>query len=63
MITVADDGVPFNPFDRVGPDISLSLEERDIGGLGVLLVTQLMDHCSYQRRRDLNVVTLVMNLT
>jgi anti-sigma regulatory factor (Ser/Thr protein kinase) len=63
VITVADDGVPFNPFDRVGPDISLSLEERDIGGLGVLLVTQLMDHCSYQRRRDRNVVTLVMNVT
>jgi sigma-B regulation protein RsbU (phosphoserine phosphatase) len=62
VITVADDGVPFNPFDRVGPDTSLSLEERDIGGLGVLLVTELMDQCSYQRRRDRNVVTLVMNL-
>ena len=62
VITVADDGMPFNPFDRVGPDISLSLEERDIGGLGVLLVTELMDQCSYQRRRDRNVVTLVMNL-
>jgi len=62
VITVADDGVPFNPFDQVGPDTSLSLEERDIGGLGVLLVTQLMDQCSYQRRRDSNVVTLVMNL-
>ena len=63
VIAVADDGKPFNPFDRVGPDTSLSLEERDIGGLGVLLVTQLMDHCSYQRHRDRNVVTLVMNLT
>jgi phosphoserine phosphatase RsbU/P len=62
VITVADDGMPFNPFDRVGPDTSLSLEERDIGGLGVLLVTELMDQCSYQRRRDRNVVTLVMNL-
>jgi len=62
VITVADDGVPFNPFDQVGPDTSLSLEERDIGGLGVLLVTQLMDQCSYQRRRDSNVVTLIMNL-
>ena len=63
VITVADDGVPFNPFDRVGPDTSLSLEERDIGGLGVLLVTELMDECSYQRRRDSNIVTLIMNLT
>ncbi len=63
IINVSDDGMPFNPFDRVGPDTSLSLEERDIGGLGVLLVTELMDQCSYQRRRDRNVVTLVMNLT
>jgi len=62
VIIVADDGVPFNPFDSVGPDTSLSLEERDIGGLGVLLVTELMDECSYQRRRDSNVVTLVMHL-
>jgi anti-sigma regulatory factor (Ser/Thr protein kinase) len=62
LVTVADDGVPFNPFDRVGPDISLSIEERDIGGLGVLLVTKLMDQTHYQRQRDRNVVTLTMNL-
>jgi len=62
VITVADDGMPFNPFARVGPVTSLSLEERDIGRLGVLLVTELIDQCSYQRRRDRNVVTLVMNL-
>ena len=63
LITVADDGVPFNPFDQVGPDTSLSVEDRDIGGLGVLLVTELMDQSSYQRRRDQNIVTLVMDLT
>ena len=63
VVTVADDGVPFNPFDRVGPDTSLSIEDRDIGGLGVLLVTELMDQTHYQRRRDRNVVTLTMNLT
>ena len=62
VITVTDDGVPFNPFDRVGPDTNLSVEERDIGGLGVLLVTELMDKCTYQRLRDKNEVTLTMNL-
>ena len=60
VITVTDDGVPFNPFDRVGPDTTLSLEEREIGGLGVLLVVELMDECTYQRLRDKNVVTLSM---
>jgi sigma-B regulation protein RsbU (phosphoserine phosphatase) len=62
LVTLADDGVPFNPFDRVGPDTSLSIEEREIGGLGVLLVTELMDQTHYQRRRNQNVVTLTMNL-
>jgi sigma-B regulation protein RsbU (phosphoserine phosphatase) len=62
VIAVTDDGMPFNPFDRVGPDTSLSIEERDIGGLGVLLVTELMDECHYQRHRNSNVVTLTMNL-
>jgi sigma-B regulation protein RsbU (phosphoserine phosphatase) len=60
VITVTDDGVPFNPFDRVGPDTTLSLEEREIGGLGVLLVVELMDECTYQRLRDKNVVTLTL---
>ena len=60
VITVTDDGKPFNPFDRVGPDTTLSLEERDIGGLGVLLVAKLMDQCTYRRLRNRNVVTLTM---
>jgi len=62
VITVTDDGIPFNPFDRVGPDTTLSIEERDIGGLGVLLVTELMDEYHYQRRPNSNVVTLTMHL-
>jgi len=61
LIVVSDDGVPFNPFDRVGPDITLSIEERDIGGLGVLLVTELMDEYHYQRHRDRNSVTMTLN--
>jgi sigma-B regulation protein RsbU (phosphoserine phosphatase) len=60
VITVTDDGVPFNPFDQVGPDTTLSVEERDIGGLGVLLVVELMDECTYKRLRDRNVVTLTL---
>lgn len=62
VFTVTDDGIPFNPFDQVGPDISLSVEEREIGGLGVLLVKELMDEYHYQRHSNSNVVTLTMNL-
>jgi len=62
VITITDDGMPFNPFDQVGPDISLSIEERDIGGLGVLLVKELMDEYQYQRHSNSNVVTLTLFL-
>jgi sigma-B regulation protein RsbU (phosphoserine phosphatase) len=41
LIEVSDDGIPFNPFDRVGPDTTLSIEEREVGGLGVFLVTEM----------------------
>jgi sigma-B regulation protein RsbU (phosphoserine phosphatase) len=62
VITIADDGIPFNPFDQVGPDITLSIEERDIGGLGVLLIKELMDEYQYQRHSNSNVVTLTLFL-
>jgi sigma-B regulation protein RsbU (phosphoserine phosphatase) len=62
VITIADDGIPFNPFDQVGPDITLSIEERDIGGLGVLLIKELMDEYQYQRHSNSNVVILTLFL-
>ena len=62
LIEVSDDGIPFNPFDRVGPDVTLSLEEREIGGLGVLLVTEMMDEYHYQRHKNRNSVTMTLKL-
>jgi sigma-B regulation protein RsbU (phosphoserine phosphatase) len=62
IIAITDDGMPFNPFDQVGPDTSLSIEERDIGGLGVLLIKELMDEFHYQRHSNSNVVTLTLFL-
>jgi sigma-B regulation protein RsbU (phosphoserine phosphatase) len=60
-ITIEDDGMPFNPFDQAQPDTALSVEERKIGGLGVLLVKELMSDVNYQRQQDSNVVTLILN--
>jgi sigma-B regulation protein RsbU (phosphoserine phosphatase) len=62
MVTISDDGVPFNPFLREEPDISLSIEEREIGGLGIHLVRKVMDEYSYKRRVNQNVVTLIKYL-
>ncbi len=60
-VIIRDDGVPFNPFDQAQPDTALTVEERKIGGLGVLLVKELMSDVSYQRQQDRNVVTLILN--
>ncbi len=63
VVTISDDGIPFNPFDADTPDTSLSLEERTLGGLGIHLVLNVMDKVAYQRRTDKNVLTMVKKLT
>ncbi len=62
VVIVEDDAVPFNPFDGDGVDVSLSLEERDIGGLGIHLIKKLMSQDNYSRKANRNVVTLTMDL-
>lgn len=62
-VTLTDDGTPFDPFARVAPDTTLSVERRRIGGLGIHLVRKMMDEVSYERRGDRNVVVLAKRLT
>jgi sigma-B regulation protein RsbU (phosphoserine phosphatase) len=62
-ITISDDGAPFNPFTREDPDITLSLDDREIGGLGIHLVKNAMDETIYQRRHNRNVVILIKNIS
>ncbi|MEE8120787.1 MAG: SpoIIE family protein phosphatase, partial [Anaerolineales bacterium] len=61
-VTITDDGVPFNPLSEEKPDTDLSLEDREIGGLGIHLVRNLVDDVSYQRRIGKNVMTMMQNL-
>ena len=61
-VTIEDDGIPFNPLEKETPDTDLPLEERQIGGLGIHLVRNLMDKVSYQRRIHKNRLTLVKNI-
>jgi sigma-B regulation protein RsbU (phosphoserine phosphatase) len=63
VITLSDDGIPFDPFAREEPDTELSVEDRPIGGLGVHLVKNLMDNCHYERRGEHNVVQLKKSFT
>jgi sigma-B regulation protein RsbU (phosphoserine phosphatase) len=59
VLTIKDSGVPFNPFGQETPDISAPIAEREIGGLGIHMVRNLMDEYSYQRQINKNVITLV----
>ncbi len=49
MMTIEDDGPRFDPLSLPPPDVTASLDERPIGGLGLFLVRQLMDAVSYDR--------------
>jgi len=59
VINIADDGIPFNPFKQNPPDTMLSVEERNVGGLGIHIVKNLMDEYNYKRNVDKNIITLV----
>lgn len=64
VITIQDDAFPFNPFAREAPvTVGRSVEEREIGGLGIHLVQQVMDDATYKRQQNANVVTFCKYLT
>lgn len=62
-ITLTDSGKPFDPTVSPDPDISLSAEDRPIGGLGIFLIRKLMDTVDYQRKDEQNILTLSKQLT
>ena len=47
-MTFIDSGVEYNPLQKSDPDVNLSVEEREIGGLGIYLTKNLVDSISYQ---------------
>ncbi len=59
---ISDSGVAFDPTKQKEADITLSVEERAIGGLGIHLVRQLMDEVHYERKQEKNILTLVKML-
>jgi anti-sigma regulatory factor (Ser/Thr protein kinase) len=57
-LSFIDDGTPWNPLTHDDPDITLSAEERPIGGLGLLMVKKMMDEVIYVRENERNVLRL-----
>ena len=58
IIKITDNGIPFNPLLKDSPDITLPAEERPIGGLGIYLISQIMDDMRYSRKNNQNLLTL-----
>lgn len=57
-IQFLDHGKPFNPLAKEDADTTLSAEERDIGGLGILMVKKSMDQVDYEYKEGKNILTI-----
>ena len=60
---VIDDGRPFDPLSIEEPDLEASLDEREVGGLGLFLVRQLMDRVAYRREAERNRLSFAKQQT
>lgn len=62
VFVLKDTGTPFDPTQVPDVDTSLSAEEREIGGLGIFLIKQIMDRVEYQYIDNHNVLTMAKNI-
>ncbi len=62
FLTFKDNGTPFDPTGQQDPDITLPAEEREIGGLGILMVRKMTSSIEYEYKDGLNVLTLTFKL-
>ena len=58
IITFIDGGVPYDPLKAEDPDITLSAEERQIGGLGIYMVKKSMDEITYEYKDGKNILSI-----
>ena len=58
VLTITDSGAAFDPTLHEDPDITLSVEKRPVGGLGIFLIKQIMNEVEYQRVNGNNVLTM-----
>ena len=61
-IQFIDWGVPFNPLAKKDADITLSAADRQIGGLGILMVKRSMDEVNYVYENGQNILTLIKEI-
>ncbi|MBR5280650.1 MAG: SpoIIE family protein phosphatase, partial [Clostridia bacterium] len=59
---MSDGGVPFDPLQKPDPDITLSAEEREIGGLGIFIAKKTMDSLTYAYENGENILTMIKKI-
>ncbi len=60
-VVIEDGGIPYNPLEKDDPDVTLSAEERKIGGLGIFMVKKIMDDVRYEYTDGKNTLTIQKN--
>ena len=58
IINIEDDGVPFNPLEKIDPDFPANIESAKIGELGIRIIRKLMDSVCYERKQANNKLTM-----
>ena len=61
-LAFADDGIYYNPLDKEDPDITLSAEEREMGGLGVFMTKKMSEDIKYTRQGGFNILDVVIKI-
>lgn len=62
VFVLSDSGKEFDPTMAPEADVTLSAEDRQIGGLGIFLIRQIMNEVRYERIDGKNVLTLEKKL-
>ncbi|MDR0951861.1 MAG: ATP-binding protein [Oscillospiraceae bacterium] len=58
IVVFLDGGVPYNPLEHRDPDITLPAEQREIGGLGLLMAKKMTDEITYRYENGMNILTV-----
>ena len=62
IFRMSDRGMPFDPLQKPDPDITLSLKDRQIGGLGIFMVKKTMDSVQYAYKDNQNILTMIKKI-
>jgi len=62
MLKFEDEGLEYNPLQKEDPDITLSYDERPIGGLGIFIVKEMSKNIEYERKDNKNILTITFDI-